>query len=205
MIARCTFPFSAVSILFVGLGANTAVWAQDTANRASVFIKGTGDKLVAESNSSDSDREKRRVFTVTMDDTIDVDGVARFCLGRFWRTATLEQQQRYTGLFHKVLVINVTANISEYRGVRFIMGPTQQRDDNIVVSTVVERPNHPPSNVDWIVRDSAGALKIIDIVAEGTSMRLTQRQDYASYLAHNDNKIEALLKALEQTVANAGE
>ena len=86
---------------------------------------------------------------------VDVDGVARFCLGRFWRTASPQQQQNYMTLFHQVLVNNITSKLGEYRGVHFTMGRAQQRDDNAVVSTVVERPNNPPTNVDWIVSNPA--------------------------------------------------
>jgi phospholipid transport system substrate-binding protein len=135
---------------------------------------------------------------------VDVDGVARFCLGRFWRNASPEQQQRYTQLFHQVLVNNITAKLGEYRGVRYTMGRTQQRDENAVVSTVLERPNNPLTNVDWIISNPASDPKIIDVVAEGTSLRLTQRQDYASYLNHHNDNIDALIDAMRQQVAESG-
>ena len=42
-------------------------------------------------------------------------------------------------------------------------------------------------------------------MAEGTSLRLTQRQDYASYLSHNNDSIDALINAMRQQAAQAGE
>ena len=149
---------------------------QTADGRASAFVKGIGDRLVAVVNSPDSDRDKRAKLTAIIDGAVDVDGVARFCLGRFWRNASAEQQQRFTQLFHQVLVNNITSKLGEYRGVRFTMGRAQQRDENTVVSTVVERPNNPPTNVDWIISNPASDPKIIDVVAEGTSLRLTQRR-----------------------------
>jgi phospholipid transport system substrate-binding protein len=178
--------------------------AQSGDGRASAFVKNIGDRLVAVVNGPESDREKRAKLTMIIDGAVDVDGVARFCLGRFWRNASAEQQQRYTDLFHQVLVNNITAKLGEYRGVRFVMGRAQQRDDNTVVSTVVERPNNPPTNVDWIIGSDARNPKIIDVIAEGTSLRLTQRQDYASYLSRNNNNIDALINAMRQQVAQAG-
>jgi phospholipid transport system substrate-binding protein len=68
---------------------------------------------------------------------------------------------------------------------------------------VVERPSNPPTNVDWIVSNPSSDPKVIDVVAEGTSLRLTQRQDYASYLTHNNNNIDALINAMRQQVAEA--
>jgi phospholipid transport system substrate-binding protein len=50
----------------------------------------------------------------------------------------------------------------------------------------------------------ANAPKIIDVIAEGTSLRLTQRQDYASYLTRNNNSVDALIDAMRQQIATAG-
>ena len=178
--------------------------AQGANDKASALIKSIGDQLVSVVNGPGGERDKRAKLTEIIDSGVDVDGVARFCLGRFWRTASADQQHRYMELFHQVLVNNITSKIGDYRGVRFQMGRTQRRDDDAVVSTVVERPNNPPTSVDWIVSSPAGDPKIVDVVAEGTSLRLTQRQDYASFLSHNNNNIDALINAMRQQVAEAG-
>jgi phospholipid transport system substrate-binding protein len=178
--------------------------AQSAAQHATTFVRDVGDQLVAVVNGTQPDVQKRAQLTRIIDGAVDVDGVARFCLGRFWRNASSQQQQNYTSLFHQVLVNNITSKLGEYRGVSFIMGKANMRDENAVVSTVVNRPNNPPTNVDWIVSNPTGGPKIIDVVAEGTSLRLTQRQDYASYLSHNNDNIDALINAMRQQVAQAG-
>jgi len=196
---RRTFLIMTTASLLLEAGALVRpALAQPLDRRASTFVKNVGDRLVAVVNGPESDRDKRAKLTVIIDGGVDVSGVARFSLGRFWRNASVEQQQRYVELFHQVLVTNITSKLGDYRGVRFVLGGAQQRDDNIVVSTVVERPNNPPTNVDWIISNSANDPKIIDVVAEGTSLRLTQRQDYASYLSRNNNNIDALINAMRQ-------
>jgi phospholipid transport system substrate-binding protein len=192
----------AASLLPVGRLVRPAS-AQAVGAAASDFVKSIGDKLVAVVNGPGSDREKRDRLTQIIDSGVDVDGVARFCLGRFWRSASPEQQKRYMELFHQVLVNNITSKLGDYQGVRFTMGRSQQRDDNDVVSTVVGRPNNPPTNVDWIISAANGSPRIIDVVAEGASLRLTQRSDYASYLSRNNNNIDALINAMRQQVAQA--
>jgi phospholipid transport system substrate-binding protein len=205
MSSRRTFVRLTAASLLPAIGwLSQPAFAQGATGRASAFIKGVGDQLVGIVNGPESDREKRAKLTAVIDNAVDVDGVARFCLGRFWRTASADQQHRYLTLFHQVLVNNITAKIGEYRGVRFQMGRTQQRDDDAVVSTVVERPNNPPTNVDWVVSNPGSDPKIIDVIAEGTSMRLTQRQDYAAYLSQHNNNIDALIDAMRQQVAEAG-
>jgi phospholipid transport system substrate-binding protein len=198
-LAYAAVPLLASADRLIGSGL-----AEPLDGRASAFVKSIGDRLVAVVNAPEADRDKRAKLTEIIDGAVDVDGVARFCLGRYWRNASPEQQQHYTQLFHQVLVNNITAKLGEYRGVRFTMGRTQQRDDNAVVSTVVERPNNPPTNVDWIISNPGTNPRIIDVIAEGTSLRLTQRSDYASYLSRNNNSIDALINAMRQQVAQAG-
>ena len=178
--------------------------AQAAAAKAADFVRQTGDKLVAVVNGPGTPQAKRATLTEIIEQTVDVDGVARFCLGRFWRVATPEQQKRYTDLFHQVLVTNITGKLGDYQGVRLEMGRSQLQDETAKVATVVERPNNPPTNVDWIISNPAEDPKIIDVVAEGTSLRLTQRSDYMSYLAHNNNSIDTLINAMHQQVQQAG-
>jgi phospholipid transport system substrate-binding protein len=39
-----------------------------------------------------------------IDASVDVDNTSQFCLGRFWRSATPDQQQQYMSLFHDLLL-----------------------------------------------------------------------------------------------------
>jgi phospholipid transport system substrate-binding protein len=182
-------------------GTRHSAWAQ-SGSKATAFVKSTGDKLVAVVNGPGTPQSKRQELTQIIDSAVDVDGVARFCLGRFWRTATPQQQKRYVALFHQVLVTNITGKLGEYQGVSFTVGRSRNQGDEEIVSTVVERPNNPPTNVDWVISDPSDNPKIIDVVAEGTSLRLTQRQDYASFLAHNNGNVDALITAMERQVSN---
>jgi phospholipid transport system substrate-binding protein len=196
MIFRRQFMTTAAAVALV------AAWhpAFAQAEKASAFVKQTGDRLVSVVNGPGSASSKRADMTRILDDAVDVDGIAKFCLGRYWRTATPEQQAQYMKLFHEVLVTNITSKLGEYKGVAFTLGRSKTQGDEEVVSTVVDRPNNPPTNVDWIIAQVGSKQKIIDVVAEGTSLRLTQRQDYASYLMHNNNNVDALISAMKNQV-----
>jgi phospholipid transport system substrate-binding protein len=184
------------------LAATRPVRAEST-DRASAFLKNLGDKLVGVVNGSGSVSSKRTAMTQIIDSDVDVDGIGRFCLGRYWRTATPDQQKQYIKLFHEVLVTNITSKLGEYQGVTFTMGRSRMQDEDAVVSTTVIRPNNPPTAVDWIIANPSSDPKVIDVVAEGTSLRLTQRQDYASYLVHNNNSVDALINAMRSQVSQS--
>ena len=84
---------------------------------------------------------------------------------------------------------------------KLTIGRTRQQEEEQIVSTVVERPNNPPTTVDWVITQPTSAPRIIDVVAEGTSLRITQRSDYAAYLQRNGNSIDALIGAMRQQAA----
>nr|WP_294508187.1 ABC transporter substrate-binding protein [uncultured Rhodopila sp.] len=200
MIYRRHFlTFAAASAL---LAATAPARAQGT-DKATAFMKSLGDQLVAVVNGAGSTSSKRAAMTRIIDTQVDVDGIGKFCLGRYWKLATPEQQKQYIKLFHEVLVTNITSKLGEYQGVTYTMGRSRMQDEDAVVSTTVVRPNNPPTAVDWIIANPSSDPKVTDVIAEGTSLRLTQRQDYASYLAHNNNSVDALISAMRSQVSQS--
>jgi phospholipid transport system substrate-binding protein len=170
----------------------------DAAGTASAFV----DSLmrnVAEVINTDRPREdKQAALEKLIDASVDVAEVARFCLGRYWRSATPEQQREYVDVFRRVLMNSVAGKIGEYQGVSYTLGRTAPRDDSVDVLTIVNRAGNAPNKVDWIVSMTKGAPKIIDMIAEGVSLRLTQRSDYSAYLERNNNSVQALIDALRR-------
>ncbi len=174
--------------------------AQMDSSRATAFIQAAGDELVAAINQPGLGAAARqdRVATI-LRRTVDIDGVGRFVLGRFWRIATPAEQQDYLRLFEASLIRNLAGRFGDYQGVRFSLGRTQSRtEDDALVSTVVQRPGQAAFNLDWRVADVGGQPKIVDLIAEGTSLRLTQRSEYASVVQRGGGQISALLTAMRQ-------
>ena len=177
--------------------------AQTTGDRAVAFVRLTGEQILKGMQSAGSVEDRRKIVGSIIDRAIDVDGLAKFCLGRYWQTASADQQQRYTRLFHEVLIGNITSKLGEYQEVKLTVGRSQPQGDAEVVTSTIERANNPPTTVQWVVGNIANEPKVIDLIAESTSLRVTQRSDYASFLAHNNSDVEALIKAMRaQLVQN---
>ena len=177
-------------------------WAQSDPP-AEILVSNTSDALVAIVNSEDTAQEKRRRLRDVVDSAVDDQDIGRFCLGRFWRLATLEQQKQYMVLFHDLLVTKIAGHLGEYRGVRVTMGPGRMSESTTIITTIVERPGSPRFEVEWVVTQTTGGLKVVDLLAGGTSLRLTQSSDFASYLARHRYNIHELIEGMRQLVANA--
>ncbi len=186
---------AAASLLAVSGMALSGSSRAFAASSASAEVKTFADQLVAIVNSSQSNSAKKAALGPVIDRNVDVNKIARFCLGRFWATATPAQQSQYLTIFHQVLLNNIQGHLGEYAGVSYVMNGETQKGEATLVGTAITRPNAPTANVQWVV-DSNN--KVVDVVAEGTSLRLTERQDYASYLGQHNNDIAALLTALQR-------
>jgi phospholipid transport system substrate-binding protein len=191
---------SAVAVVLSALAPRVSI--AQTASEARSFMEATGNKLVAVVNSNASDEQKATAMENILDQRVDVDGIARFCLGQFWHMATPQQQQQYLALFRRVLLLNIVTKIGQYRGVSFTLGRVVANDQGQVVSSVIKRPSQPPTDVDWIIRNIGSSPQVTDVIAAGTSLKVTQRSDYASFIVHNNGSIQALLNALKKQLSS---
>ena len=98
------------------------------AEQAVSFIEALAKELTAVVNGNAPIADKQSALGKIVDRGVDVEEVAKFCLGRFWRTATPQQQKDYTELFHRVLLNNITGKVGEYKGVSIAIGKPIARD-----------------------------------------------------------------------------
>jgi phospholipid transport system substrate-binding protein len=103
--------------------------------------------------------------------------------------------------FRQLLVYAVTAQASGFQGAKFTVGQVDQRDVGTVVDTVVIIPGKPTAHVQWVVATIKGRPMITDILAEGTSLRLTERNDYAGVISQHGGNVQALIDAMHQQLA----
>lgn len=176
--------------------------AQMDPNRAAAFIQATGQELVAVLNSNAPVERRRAAVADILRRAVDIEGTGRFILGRWWRTASPAEQQEYLRLFEEVLIRNLASRFGEYQGVQFALGRSQQRtEDDALVTTVVQRPGSAAFNLDWRVAEVNGQPRIVDLVAEGASLRLTQRSEYSAVIQRGGNQVGTLLVAMRQQIA----
>ncbi len=192
------------------LAAGVAVLASRTSpafaaeSTSSGFVRQLSEKLIAIINSPSTLAEKRQQILPLIDENVDVNGIGRFCLGRYWRMATPEQQQKFLQLFHRVLLNAITGKLGDYQGVRFDIGASAPRGPGqTMVSTTIYRPGQPQTSVQWVIAQVAGGPRVIDVIGEGVSLSITQRGDYSSYLQRNGNNIGVLLSAMQRQAEHA--
>lgn len=179
----------AVVSLAVATGAAHASTATD-------FVNSFGSRLAAVVNSGKSLDEKKKEVLPLLKDNVDITGIGRYCLGKYWRTATPAQRDKYISLFDQVLVNTITDQIGNYKGVSFRVTTTTTTPDGERVNALIDRPGQPEVNMQLII--GGNPPKVVDMYGEGASLRMNQRGDYSSYLARHNGDVDALNAALER-------
>ena len=188
---------------FAGLVSTPARAQQMDITRATAFVDRAGQDLVNAINDPRLNQTQRRdkVGSV-LRSAIDIEGTGRFILGRYVRQASPAELQDYLKLFDEIIIRNLSARFGEYRGVKFSLGRSQQRtEEDALVSTLIERPSNPSFTLDWRVAEISGQPKVVDVIAEGTSLRLTTRSEYAAVIQRNSGRVASLLDAMRGQIA----
>ena len=170
---------------------------------ASDFIRKVGQNAINSLTNKEVTQAKREVlFRKILHQTFDLRLIARFALGRFWRRASRAQQKEYVTLFEDFIVKAYAARFADYKWGNFIVGKVRNindRDDLVQSEVVLE--NGRKILVHWRVRNGK-SLKIIDVLVEGVSMAITQRDQFAAIINQNGGKIDGLLSALHKKMGN---
>src|SRR5206468_12288752 len=107
----------------------------------------------------------------------DVAGIGQFVLGRYWRTATPQQQQEFLQLFQEYVVQAYASRLGPYGGEPFRVIGARPAGDEVIVSSEVARSGGSPIQIDWYLVRAGGQLKITDVYVGGASMKVTQRDE----------------------------
>src|SRR6266404_7901838 len=174
---------------------------------AAGFIADLGKRAIDVLTSPSSETDRERQFRALFDEGFDVPAISRFVLGPYWRTASEAQRQDFVALFEAYVVHAYAVRFNEYAGqqLQVIAARAEGDDSSLVQSRIAQPSGAPPLKVDWRVGKTAKGYKINDVVVEGVSMAVTQRQEFASVIQRNGGQIDALLKLLREKAGQSAE
>jgi phospholipid transport system substrate-binding protein len=131
----------------------------------------------------------------------DFDGsaIARFVLGRYWRSASEEERQEFLKLFEDYVVYVYGTRLSDFNGETFRVRSSRTDGDGTVVSTdVFTAGANAPIKVDWRLIAENGGFKITDVIIEGISLMVTQRSEFASVIQRHGGQVGGLLTLMRE-------
>lgn len=165
------------------------------------FIQDLGDQAIAViANKGLSQDQRSEHFRQMLRNSFDLQTIGRFVIGRSWNAASSAQQQEYMHLFEALVIKTYSDRFALYTGEGFkVTGLRPETEKDTVVTSEITHPDgSEPTEVDWRVRHKDGRLGIIDVVIEGVSLSVTQRQEYASIIQRDGGQLNGLLALMRQ-------
>ncbi len=197
------FPrFVVAAAVALGLAVATAQAAIDAAGseRAGTFMTSLAQRVIATLSATNATHEQREEkFHQLLAEAFDLEQIGKFVVGRHYAKMTPEQRTEYHKLFGAFLIKTYARRLGGYSGEAFtIVAVRPGDDDQVLVRSRIERPGSPALDCDWKLRVADGQFRIIDLVVEGISMSVAQRQDFASVVSGSG--IDGLMAALRARV-----
>jgi phospholipid transport system substrate-binding protein len=160
------------------------------------------EKLVADltailERTSSSDSRVNEFLTLFRRTTALPD-IARFTMGLNWRGMTDSQKQRFVDAFERYAARVYAARIGDYNGQTIdVTGAQDVGRKGVLVQSILKSPGAQDVAVDWLVNDRNGPLQLVDIIAEGVSVAISQREEFAAMVDQRSGDIDRFIKDLE--------
>jgi len=174
------------------------------AGPASDLIAEMADQAIttlAETETDLASRERRlRAILIR---SFDMDYIGRFVIGRYWSRATEEQRHDYLAAFSDYIATTYTRRFGGYSGETLeILAERPASENETFVQTQIVRGEAAPILAEWRVRVDDKPARVVDVLVEGLSMSVSQREEFGSVIRQRG--IDGLINILQARSGRLG-
>ena len=160
-------------------------------------------RILADQNLSE--KSKSEQITKIALSYIDINALGLYSLGDVRKTISQQQLEQYQSLFQKYFIKSLNSRLKDYSKQKIEVLGYEILSENytMVNSKILANDKNPEIKVDWRVYTKNKDNPIIrDLVVEGLSLARTQKEEFGSILAANENQIENLFEKLKNYINN---
>jgi len=134
-------------------------------------------------------------------DVFDLAFMAEKSVGRYWKQASPEEQERLVSTFTRYIIANYAGRFSGWDGQEFeVLGEEPSARGTMLVRTRLVDPNAEDVSLDYRLRKTeTSGWKIVDVYLDGTVSELALRRSEYSSLIKREG-FAALLAALDERI-----
>lgn len=138
----------------------------------------------------------REVMETKLLPNFDFARMTALAMGKNWRAATPEQQQRLTDEFRTLLVRTYSGALNKYRDETIEYKPLRMNpgDTDVTVRTAVLKPGGAPVQIDYSMAKSPSGWKAYDVIVGGVSLVTNYRDEFNEQI--RSGGVDGLLKTL---------
>ena len=167
----------------------------------SEFIDSISNEASGILSSKLSDNEKVTKLKIIAENSVDIDGVGLYTLGKHRKTLTDEQKIEYKKLFKEYFLKSFSGRLVVYNDAKIAVLSEEVKNEKytIVYSKLIGSADRPEVKIDWRVYTKNPEKPLIrDLVIEGLSLARTQKEEFNSIIENNGGDISALFANLRK-------
>ena len=203
------------ALIAVGAAATLSTLAPDRAAHAEAardagaeqFVQTQAQRVVSVLNDKvQKTPDKVRAFRAIVDEIADVPKITSFVLGKYGRTITPAQRQRFAVVFREYAQNVYEKRLGDYHGETVkVTGSVVRKPGDIVVNTLISGGKlDQPVQASWRVLGSGSSWKVVDVQVSGIWLAITQQQDFVSTIDNNGGNVDVLISQLEKQTQQQG-
>ena len=199
---RNVLSFALAGVALLSLPLRAAALAPDV---AIAHVNATIDDVVTLLGSKTSREETAKALRQIFEERTALPQLARFCAGRHWRGMSEPQKAAYTEAFSD-FIAHVYAGFfgefdgdaAELRSAITIVKAVDAGAKGVLVHSEVKPERDAPVSLDWLVSDRSGRVAISDLVIEGISLAVTQRETVLGMFEARNGDAALLIADMER-------
>ena len=163
------------------------------------FVSNFADNAISILSNDSLDASQKNIqFTELVMSSIDMNLISKFVLSKYWKLATDDQKKAYLAAFKQYFISSYANKLDQYSGEKVVIVSSNAAKKFVIVKSNIVRDGTDTLKIelDWRLLTRDSQTKIIDLSIEGISLIIAQREEFQSFLANNDNSLDALINKL---------
>lgn len=133
-------------------------------------------------------------------ETFDIPFIARIAVGRYWRTFSKDQREKFLEAFSRLSIATYAYRFDGYSGEKFrLVSQKESRRGRIIVNTLLIKADGEKIDLDYTLHKLNNKWKVINVTAEGVSDLSLKRSEYTTFLRKNG--FNALINKLDEKIS----
>jgi len=157
-------------------------------------------KILVKTNSKDFKTSK---LSEIAKETVDIEGIGYYSIGRYKKNLSEEQLKEYLILFEKYFLKSFTSRLADYSDPKIdVVGEKVINNKyTIVESLLIATDKKPEVKINWrVYTKNPDQPMIRDLIIEGLSLARTQKEEFSSVIENNNGDINQLFAALKKFI-----
>ena len=167
-------------------------------SEAEAFVRDVVDRMIEIVRTADARNTRVDEVMALIKETTAVEAIARFTMGATWRRMSESQREAFLDAFERYAARVYVNRIGDYEGQTVeVTGAQDVGRKGILVQSVLQSPAADDIALEWLVTDRNGPVQLVDLIAEGVSISISQREEFGAMLERRGGDVDRFIEDLE--------